>query len=88
MSDMNTVRISVRLPKRLRSEILKRAKATRRKEAELIREALEKEFQAPPQAQSCFDLASELGLVGLVKNAPTDLSTNVNHMEGFGSIEK
>ena len=31
-----------------------------------------------------FDVFNEAGLIGCVKNAPADLSTNPKHMEGFG----
>jgi hypothetical protein len=32
-----------------------------------------------------FDVLDEVGLVGYVKGAPADLSTNPRHMEGFGN---
>jgi len=31
-----------------------------------------------------FDVLNEAGLVGCVKDAPADLSTNPKYMEGFG----
>ena len=55
-----------------------------KKEAELIREALEKEFTSPEPQKSWYALALELGLIGILKRAPSDLSTNRRHMEGFG----
>ena len=33
---------------------------------------------------SCLDIARRVGLVGVYKDAPSDLSTNPKHMEGFG----
>jgi hypothetical protein len=33
---------------------------------------------------SCRDLAERLGLIGAAKGMPADLSTNPEHMEGFG----
>lgn len=84
---MNASRISVRVSGKLRSEIRKRAKATRKKEAEIIREALEKVFVAPAKTQTCYELASKLGLIGMLKDAPADLSTNPKYMEGFGTSE-
>ena len=84
MSDMSGTRISVRLDRKLRASIKKQAKATGKREAELIREALEKEFASPEPQKSWYDMARELGLVGIVKKAPPDLSTNKKHMEGFG----
>lgn len=88
MSDMIASRISVRISGKLRSEIRRRAKATRKKEAEIIREALEKEFETPAKGQTCYEVASKLGLIGLLKDAPADLSTNPKYMEGFGTSER
>ncbi len=34
--------------------------------------------------ETLFDVLDEAGLVGIVKDAPPDLSTNPKHMEGFG----
>jgi predicted DNA-binding antitoxin AbrB/MazE fold protein len=34
--------------------------------------------------ESCYDLAARRGIIGLVKNAPSDLSTNPSHFDGFG----
>ena len=34
--------------------------------------------------KTCLDLAKELGLIGVVKGAFSDLSTNKAHFEGFG----
>jgi hypothetical protein len=84
MSDMGSTRISVRLDRKLRAFIKRRAKATGKKEAELIREALEKEFASAEPQKSWYDFALELGLIGIVKAAPSDLSTSRKHLEGFG----
>ena len=84
MSDMSTTRISVRLDRTLRAKIRKRARAKGKKEAELIREALVKEFDAAPRAKTCYELGMELGIFGSVEGAPADLSTNPKYMEGFG----
>ncbi len=35
-------------------------------------------------AQSCFELARSLGLIGAATDLPADLSTNKAHFEGFG----
>lgn len=84
MSDMKTTRISVRLDRGLRASIRKRAKAAGRREGEIIREALQREFQEQPPQKSSYDVAAALGLVGCVEGAPRDLSANPTHMEGFG----
>jgi len=31
-----------------------------------------------------FELLDEVGLIGYVKDAPSDLSANPKHLEGFG----
>ena len=84
LSDMSTTRISVRLDRTLRAKIRKQARAKGKKEAELIREALVKEFDAAPRAKTCYELGMELGLIGSSDGLPADLSTNPKYMEGFG----
>ena len=34
--------------------------------------------------ENCRDLARRLGILGVYKDAPSDLSTNPKYMEGFG----
>lgn len=84
MSDMKTTRISVRLDRRLRASIQKRAKAAGKNEGEMIRETLEKEFKEQRPQKSCYDLGLALGLIGCCAGAPSDLSHNDKYMEGFG----
>ena len=33
---------------------------------------------------TCYDLAQKAGMIGALKDAPTDLSTNPDHFQGFG----
>ncbi len=35
--------------------------------------------------RNAYDAAQELGLIGLITDAPADLSTNKAHFEGFGA---
>jgi predicted DNA-binding antitoxin AbrB/MazE fold protein len=35
---------------------------------------------------SCYDLAQKAGLIGALKDGPSDLSTNPEHFQGFGSL--
>ncbi len=37
------------------------------------------------QSESCYDIALRTGIIGLVEDAPRDLSTNPKYFEGFGS---
>jgi virulence-associated protein VagC len=34
--------------------------------------------------KSCYNLAMELGIIGIAKDLPSDLSTNPDYFEGFG----
>jgi hypothetical protein len=49
----------------------------------IVRRALEEHLRRPTE-ENCFQLAERLGVVGVYKDAPHDLSTNPIYMEGFG----
>lgn len=34
---------------------------------------------------NCYDLAAKAGLIGALRDGPSDLSTNPEHFRGFGS---
>jgi len=78
-SERITVRISGSLVKRLK----KQAGMRRRSESALVREALENYLGDAPPSASAYDLARSAGLIGFVRRAPSDLSTNRKHFEGF-----
>lgn len=40
--------------------------------------------QGQPLEESAYEAALRLGIIGCIKNAPSDLSTNPKHFEGFG----
>jgi len=84
MSDMSSHRITIRIPQHLQRRLRSRSRLSGRPESELVREALETHFGQAPEARSAFDLAQEAGLIGSVKRAPKDLSTNPHYFEGFG----
>lgn len=35
---------------------------------------------------SCYDLAERAGMIGALKDALSDLSTNADHFQGFGTL--
>jgi len=84
MNAQNTtinISISLLLESRLKEIALKSQKS----EQELIIEAVEsyiKQFSAP---KTCYDLAIELNIIGSVPDLPSDLSTNSNYFDRFGS---
>ena len=77
---MRTVRISVRVPADLRDQLLRDDMSI----SVAARRALEHYVSRQREQQSCFDLAEHLGIIGSVKRAPRDLSTNRRHFRGFG----
>jgi len=90
MSDMSSHRITVRVPEALGQRLSSRSRIKGQTESELVREALENYLGQSKEERSAYELAQEAGLIGSVKRAPTDLSTNRRHFEGFGKskIEK
>jgi Arc/MetJ-type ribon-helix-helix transcriptional regulator len=77
---MASVRVSVRIPEELHRAI----EGEGRSVSEVVREALEEHLRKAKKLESAYDVAKRLGIVGIVKNAPRDLSTNRRHFRGFG----
>jgi metal-responsive CopG/Arc/MetJ family transcriptional regulator len=77
-------RLTIRIPKRLRAKLAKIAKQRGETESELARVALQSYLDATPPQESCYDIAKRLGIIGIMKDGPSDLSTNPKHLEGFG----
>ncbi len=84
MSDMSSHRITIRVPEALGQRLSSRSRMRGQSESELVREALENYLGQSKEERSAYELAQEAGLVGSVKRAPKDLSTNRRHFEGFG----
>ena len=49
-----------------------------------VREALQVYFQVANSQESSYDLAHNLGIIGVTEDLPSDLSTNKDYLEGFG----
>lgn len=52
--------------------------------SEIVRQAPREHLGRRAPEETCLDIALRIGLLGAYKDAPTDLSTNPDHMEGFG----
>jgi hypothetical protein len=85
MSDMALDRITVRVPASLGARIRSKSRMRGQTPSDLVRLAVESYLGEPASTGSAYELAKAAGLIGCVKNAPKDLSTNRRHMEGFGS---
>jgi len=77
-------RINVRVDKRLKEELEAEAKEKGVQPSVIVRQALEEHMRSRTPHPNCRDLAERLGLIGAAKGLPRDLSTNPEHMEGFG----
>ncbi|MBV8487400.1 MAG: ribbon-helix-helix protein, CopG family [Planctomycetaceae bacterium] len=77
-------RISVRVDARLKKELEAEAREKGVRPSEIVRRALEEHMRQRKPRESAYDLAKRLGMIGVYKDAPPDLSTNPEHMEGFG----
>jgi len=81
---MGADRITVRIPEALAKRLRRRSRHDGQSESELVREALETYLGADSASRSAYQRAEAAGLIGIVKEAPADLSTNPEHFEGFG----
>ena len=77
-------RINVRVDDRLKRELETEARERGVRPSDIVREALEEHLRQRVPKESCLDLALRLGIIGSAKGLPADLSTNPDHMEGFG----
>jgi predicted DNA-binding protein len=84
MSDMSSGRITIRVPQALGQRLRSRSRLKGQAESELVREALESYLGQPSGERPAFRLAEEAGLIGCVRRAPKDLSSDSRHFEGFG----
>lgn len=85
MSDkMKECRVTVRFPVELRRRLKETAKRTGKRESDLVRSAVERHLEEPDDTPTAYELAMRHGLIGCMKGAPPDLSTNKKYFDGFG----
>jgi hypothetical protein len=84
MSDMASQRITVRVPATLGVRLRDHSRVKGQTPSDLVRVALENFLVEEGSSGSAYDLAEAAGLIGCVRRAPKDLSTNPRHFEGFG----
>lgn len=84
MSDEMSKRITVRISSHLERHLREEVSLNSRTESDIVREALEAYFVSRPRRETCYDLARRLGIIGALKNAPPDMSTNPKYFRGFG----
>jgi predicted DNA-binding protein len=86
MSDaqMQDYRITVRFPAELRQRLKAAADRAGTRESDLVRAAVERQLALEDKALTAYDRAKKAGLIGAVRGASRDLSTNPAHFDGFG----
>jgi metal-responsive CopG/Arc/MetJ family transcriptional regulator len=87
-SHMATQRISIRIPRPLGDKLKKQSASKGRSPSELVREALETYLASANEAPSAYELAEQAGLIGILRHAPRDLSTNKRHLKDFGKSSR
>ena len=81
---MASQRISVRVSSGIVRRLKERSRATGARESQVVREALEHFLSEKHTEQTTYDLLQTAGLIGCVRGAPKDLSTNKKYFKGFG----
>jgi len=77
--------MNIILSSKLQQKLTKMAQKTQKSEQEVIIDALEKHLNTPQiSEQNCYDLALELGVIGIAEDLPSDLSTNPDYFMGLG----
>ena len=85
MSDtMASQRITVRVPVTLGARLRDRSRMKGQTPSDVVRVALESYLGEGSSTGSAYELAEAAGLIGCLRRAPKDLSTNPRHFEGFG----
>ena len=77
-------RINVRVDPQLKRELEIEAREKGVRPSDIVREALAEHVRRRTPQASCLDIARRIGFIGAYKGGPSDLSTNPEHMEGFG----
>ena len=82
---MKDYRITVRLSAALRRRLKDAAYRSGARESDIVRGAVERQFVAEDEEISAYERARKAGLIGAVRGAKRDLSTNPRHFQGFGA---
>jgi hypothetical protein len=78
-------RFTVRVPRNLGLLLRERSRAKGQTISKLVRGALQTDLGREPRQYSAYTLAEEAGLIGCVRGAPKNLSTNRRHFETMGT---
>lgn len=77
-------RISVRISAEVRSRLKAVARRSGTRESDVVRSAVELRLATEESSLTAYEYAKKARLIGVVKGAVRDLSTNQKHFDGFG----
>ena len=77
-------RINVRLGDELKNQLDAEAREQGVRPSDVVRQVLEEHLRRRQPQPNARAVAERLGLLGVIKGLPADLSTNSTHMDGFG----
>ena len=78
------VKVSVRIDEEQKKKLEAESRTSGRNESGIVRAALEQYFAVHSGRETCLDLAGRIGVVGHAEGLAPDLSTNEDHLKGFG----
>jgi hypothetical protein len=81
---MKDSRITVRFPAGLRRRLKQAARGRGTRESDLVRVSVERQLAGEDHAITAYERFKKAGLIGIVRGASRDLSTNRRHSDGFG----
>jgi len=81
---MKSDHITMRLPAELRQRLKDAAHRAGMHESEFVRAAVESKLAAEDHDVTAYERARKAGLIGCVRGASADLTTNPKHFDGFG----
>jgi predicted DNA-binding protein len=81
---MKDHRITVRFPAEMRRRLKAAARRSGTRESDVVRGAVARQLAAEEGSLTAYDYAKKAGLIGAVRGAARDLSTNPKHFDGFG----
>ena len=76
-------RINVRVEGPVKQRLEADAKQKGTSPSAIVRQLIEVHYRQPA-AENCLQLAERLGTLGSIRGLPADLTTNPDHMDGFG----
>ena len=81
---MKDHRLTVRLSAELRRRLRAAARRSGTRESDLVRGAVERQLATEAEELTAYERAKKARLIGAVRGASRDLSTNKGHFDGFG----